>query len=273
MKIGVVVALLLLFAGTLYFIVFPDTKLVKAPQKASISNDNPFFTPRNVTLPFGEDGIEHGQKLVAQKNYDDAVSALGTFVTTDVPQDRKELATRMAGLALMQKNDDDAKRHAREVFEAYLEAFPGSKHADSAHFYLGTLAAEEKDAPTALAHFTTITADFPESGFATNAAVYSKNLAGMLEKQDDAFKGRVLRVIGPLIPRNPAAFLGYLVTILGWLVYDWKKVAEKLFKEKHPMAWLVLILSIVLLGINYSSEWRHSSSLISLTTVLQTPKR
>ena len=127
-----------------------------------------------------------------------------------------------------------------------------------------------------MAHFTTIASDFPESRFAHNAKFYAKQLAALMERQDNAFKARVLRVIGPLFPRNPAVFvpfLSYLIGVLGFLAYDWNKVKRALFVERQLVPWVVLLLSISLLTVNYVIEWRHSATLLDIPKILEPLKR
>ncbi len=269
-----VIAIGLLFGAAAYFIAFPDTKFA-GRQDPQVSTGNLFFSPKPIAAPYEADPIEFGEKLVAAEKYADAVSVFGNVFSSGAAE-KKAAAILNGGVALALMNDPSSRRHARELFDQYLGQFPNDLHRDAAHYYLGAIASDEQEPSTALAHFTTIVADFPNSGFFRNAVFHSKNLAALLERQDNTFKERVLRVVGPLIPRNPAGLttlLGYFVAILGWLVYDWTKVKDKLFKERQPAAWAVLALSITLVIVNYAREWRHTATILDAPKILQPLKR
>jgi tetratricopeptide (TPR) repeat protein len=263
---GAILALLFVCAALLILfpekIPLPARKLLEREPPKAVSSGNPFFAPKAVAFPFGKDHLDYGDELLHNKRYDEAVEAFASIYATDPADANKASALIAACDTMTRKSDPTSAAYARELCEQYLRQYPEGLQTVTAHYYLGYLLAGEQDISGALAHFTTITADFPNSPQAPAAAFNAKILAGFLRQQNDSQKARILRIVGPLIPRNPgalAALLGYTVSILGWLTYDWDRVKKKLVVEKHPLAWAVLVLSIGLFVANYASELRNTS--------------
>jgi hypothetical protein len=264
------IPLALLFAVAVYLIAF---RVTPAPDsaKVSISPANPFFSPRKIDMPFDVDPLDHGEKLVRDQKNADAVAVLGGVFKGSGPPAKKSSAMLTAGIALTAEGTTASSDFAREVFEQFLVAFPTDKHADTAHYYLGAIAMDSGDPSTALTHFTTILADFPDSGFARNAAFHARTLANLIRNEVHTVKDRALRMLGPFIPRDAAAMttlLAYMITALTFVAYDWKKIKDKLFEEKHPAAWAAIALTFALIGVNYVKEYQHTASVVDLPKVL-----
>ena len=256
---------------TAYFIFNPGTRAAKR-EPVLISNDNPFFKPKPVDVPFNMDKAEFGRKLFAEGRYDDAVSVYSGIFSSSDSRQAKATALLMGAQSLMQADSPDARRYARQVYAVYEEQFSKEGNLDSVYYNLGLLALADADGPTALLHFTTLLQEYPESHFAANAALSAHQIAVIIERQNETLKGRVLRLIGPFLPTNSAALVGILTSLASvtvWFLYDWEAHYQKLIVKKDPVVWVLLIVFVVLAATNYLFEDRENAkSMLDATKAL-----
>jgi hypothetical protein len=257
MKSWIAGLFILVLAITAYFVFRPGSGAAK-PEAVMVSPDNPFFIPKQVTTPFGTDKPDLGKQLFAQARYDEAVSVYSGIFSTASSKQTKSNALLMAAQSLTLEDTPISRRYARQLYEVFVDQFPKEANADSAYYNLGMLELGEGNGSAALLHFTTLLQEYPESHFAANAALSARRIAAVLEKQNETLKGRVLRVVGPFLPSNATALIGILtslVSILAWfMLYDWKSHYHKLFVQKDPIVWLLLLMFITLAVTNYLFE-------------------
>src|SRR5262249_36838373 len=159
----------LLFLVVAFFIMFPGKPAAAHKEQAAtvLSPDNPFSKAKPVQFPFEKDHLAYGDELLHNSRLDDAMNVYANIYASD-PSDTNKAAALIAGCdAATRKGDDNSERFAHELCFLYLQRFPQGAEAATAHFYLGYLMAGEHDVTGALAHFSTITADFPSSGHAS----------------------------------------------------------------------------------------------------------
>jgi hypothetical protein len=257
MKLWIAVLFLVLLSGTAFFVFRPGSGPAKS-EPVMVSPDNPFFTPKQVTIPFGTDKAEFGRQLFSQGHYDDAVSVYSGVFASATSKQAKSNALLMAAQSLTLEDTPTSLRYARQLYEVFVDQYPKEANADSAYYNLGMLELGDGNGPSALLHFTTLLQEYPESHFAANAALSAQRIAAVIEKQNETLKGRVLRIVGPFFPRNSAALVGILTSlasVLGWFVlYDWKSHYHKLIVQKDPLVWLLLLTFVALAVTNYLFE-------------------
>ena len=271
MKYVIAGLVVLLLSVTAYFVFNPGVFAPKA-RPVMVSADNPFFKPKLVDIPFNADKDEFGRKLFAEGKFDDAVSVYAAIFSSANSQQTKAAAVLMAAQSLMQANNTDSRRYARQLYEVYQEQFSRDGNLDTVYYNLGLIALADADGPTALLHFTTLLQEYPESHFASNAALSARQIALVLERQNETLKGRVLRLIGPILPSNAAALVGIvtsLASVMVWFLYDWEGHYNKLFVKKDPVVWVLLIMFVALAATNYLFEDRENAkSMLDATKAL-----
>ena len=276
MKYWIVGLAVLLFLGTAYFVVNPGTGPARL-QPARISDNNPFLKPKAVDIPFETDKADFGRKLFADGRYNDAVAVYSSIFSKSSSQQQKAAALLLAAQALVQANDPGSRRYARELYGIYRDKFSKEGNLDAVYYNLGLLAATEADGPTALLHFTTLLQEYPDSQFAVNAAFSARQIAAVIERQNETLKGRVLRRIGPFLPSNSTALVGILTSmasIIVWFAYDWQAHYHKLIVKKDPVVWTLLIMFVVLAATNYLFEDRENAkSMLDATKALAAVRR
>src|SRR5262249_29186424 len=109
---GLVVIIIL---GTGYFVLRPGTS-PDGPPPTPISQDNPFFKPKQVDIPFDMDKSEFGRKLFADGRYGYAVAVYSAVFSSSNDRRQKATALLTAAQALVQRNDPPSRRHARELY-------------------------------------------------------------------------------------------------------------------------------------------------------------
>jgi hypothetical protein len=178
----------------------------------------------------------------------------------------------MAAQSLMQTNTPDSRRYARQLYEVYQQQFSKQGNLDTVYYNLGLIDLAEADGPSALVNFTTLLQEYPESHFASNAALSARQIAVVMERQNESLKGRVLRLIGPVLPTNAAALVGIvtsLASVIVWFLYDWEGHYKKLFVKKDPVVWVLLIMFVALAATNYLFEDRENAkSMLDATKIL-----
>ena len=276
MKYVIAAAIALVLTVTAYFVFNPGARIT-GPQPVSVSSENPLLKPKPVDIPFNTDKAAYARKLFADGQYQQAVSVSANMFSSATSRQSKAAALLLAAQALVQANDAKSRLYARELYELYLEQFPKEGSVDSVYYNLGLLASADTDGPTALLHFTTLLQEYPESSFAPNAAFFARQIAGVIERQNETLKGRVLRLIGPVLPSNSAALVGLLTSmasVLVWFCYNWQAHYEKLIVKKDPFVWTLLIMFVALAATNYLFEDRENAkSMLDATKALAVLKR
>ncbi len=264
----------LLFITAGFFILYPDAEIPGVAQASRVQH--PFFNAKRVDVPFGTEKSAFAKSLVATGRYDDAVSVFSGVFADSQSTDSRASTVLMAAEALMLKDDAVARRQAEDLYEFYLLEYPLMPNRDTAHYQLGMMAAERHDAAQALVHFTAILKNSPTSEFSLNAAFQAQNLASMLQKQNESLKGRLLRIVGPFLPRNSTALVTLLTYLSGglmFLAFNWKKYREELFEKKSAAAWAAVVLSLGLIVINYVREWQNAAFLFDAIRSMRPPRQ
>lgn len=109
----------------------------------------------------------------------------------------------------------------------------------------------------ALVHFTTLLEDYPDSTQTASAAYAARYIANGIAARDQTLRGRILFRLQPFLPRNAAALLSMLtssITLLVWLAYDWQNHYKRLFEQKNPFLWGLIIMLVGLAAANYVLE-------------------
>lgn len=276
MKYAIAIVIAVILMVTAYFVINPGVRQSKA-QPVRISSTNPFFRPKSVDIPYNADKLEYARKFFADGNYPQTVAVAGTLFSTDASRHMKATLLLMAAQALVEMKDAESRRYARELYQVYQEQFAAEGNLDTVEYNLGLLAASEANGPTALLHFTTLLQEHPDSRFASNAAFFAQQIAGVIEREHETPKGRILRWIGPLLPTNAAALAGILTslaTVLMWFLYDWKGHYERLIVRKDPVTWILLIMFVGLAVTNYVMEdQQNAKSMLDATKALSALKR
>ena len=266
----------LLLLITAYLVFKSGTEAARRP-RVEISAGNPFSSAKPLELPFDTSAADYARKLFEDGRYHDAAAAYGAMFPASSSPKAKAGHVLMAAQALVQADDAESRRYARELYETYVEKFSSEGHLDSVHYNLGLIAAADGSAAAALLEFTSLLQEYPESQHASNAAFFSRELAAVLERRDESLKGKILRVAGPALPSNPAALAGFLTSmasIIVWFVYDWKGHYEKLILKKDPLVWTLLVMFVSLAVTNYVFENRGGAKfMLDATKALGALKR
>jgi len=261
---------------TAYFVIHPGVRNSR-PQPVSISPSNPFFSPKPVDIPYNTGKVDYARKLFADGEYVESVSVSGSLFAAETSRQVKATLMLTAAQALVETNDAASRRYARELYQVYQEQFAAEGNLDTVHYNLGLLAVNDANGPAALLHFTTLLQEHPESRFASNAAFFSRQIAGVIEREHETPKGKILRWLGPLLPSNAPALAGILTsvaTVLMWFLYDWKGHYERLIVRKDPVTWVLLLMFVGLAVTNYVFEdQENAKSMLDATKALSAIRR
>lgn len=181
MKYVAAIAIAVILMVTAYFVINPGER-TSQPQVVRISNSNPFFAPQAVQIPYNTDKLQYAQKLFGDGDYPQVVSLCATLFSSEFSKKAKATLLLMAAQALVEINDADSRRYAREIYQVYQDQFASEGNLDTVHYNLGLLAVNEANGPAALSNFTTLLQEFPESRFASNAAFFARQIAGVIER-------------------------------------------------------------------------------------------
>jgi hypothetical protein len=276
MKYVVAIGIAVILVVTAYFVINPGVRNSR-PQPVSISPSNPFFSPKPVEIPYNTGKVDYARKLFADGKYAESVSVCGSLFSAEPSRQMKATLVLMAAQALVEMNDAGSRRYASELYQVYLEQFAAEGNLDTVRYNLGLLALNEANGPTALLHFTTLLQENPESRFAPNAAFSARQIAGVIEREHETPKGKILRWLGPLLPTNAAALAGILTslaTVLMWFLYDWKGHYERLIVNKDPVTWVLLLMFVGLAVTNYVMEdQQNAKSMLDATKALSSLRR
>ena len=276
MKYGVAIGISIILMVTAYFVLNPGVRESRA-QTVSISSANPFFSPKPVDIPYNTEKVDYARKLFADGEYLSSVAVCGSLFANETSSQMKATLMLMAAQALVESNDAQSRRYARELYQTYQGQFAAEGSLDTVHYNLGLLAVSEANGPVALSHFTTLLQEHPESRFASNAAFFARQIAGVIEREHETPKGKILRWLGPLLPTNVAALAGILTslaTVMMWFLYDWKNHYDRLIVRKDPVMWVLLLMFVGLAVTNYIMEdQQNAKSMLDATKALSAIRR
>lgn len=105
------------------------------------------------------------------------VSGLGTFDVTE-----QDSLTYLAAEKIYMKGDTE---QAKASFSSYLQSFPSGAFSPSAHYYLSTIFANEKNTAAALVHSGKVL-EYPDNQFSEEAMILNADLLMSVKKYQEA---------------------------------------------------------------------------------------